>query len=100
MCIRDRSICTSMQNFRSIALKMAELWSFENVGSRTLTYDVRRTTYDVTTESSSKSKSIWPIYDISLLQIRYYHLVLLLLKKFYVNEYVDFIGAELCGKVY
>ena len=35
---------------------MAELWSFENVGSRTLTY--------VTTESSSKSKSIWPIMSL------------------------------------
>ena len=38
---------------------MAKLWPFENVGSRTLMYvcDVTLST----TESSSKSKLIWPI---------------------------------------
>ena len=48
-----------MQNQEVVASKMAELWPFENVGSRTL----RKLLRLGTTESSSKSKSIWPIIN-------------------------------------
>ena len=53
---------------------MAELWSFENVASCTYVRDVTIGT----TESSSKSKSIWPI------QI-YLHLELIEMKGFHMD---------------
>ena len=53
------SRCTSIQNFRFLALKMTELWQFELKNVRTLFFSFFSCL--VTWEYSSKSKSIWPI---------------------------------------
>ena len=51
-------MCTSIQNFKTIALKMSELWLVENVDC-TYVHSLHFVRH-VTTESSSKSKSILP----------------------------------------